>query len=418
MYRRTPTLSAALRIAFRSAASPLKHGQCALLSNSQSQTRDVFWLEGFEPPGSEVAEARALRLFRERMERFGLGDKSIVYRRRPSVSRDALEVLGSEQLLSVMLRSDLLLNFDYSIEPELLHSFDLTALVDIDPGLLQLWVSTGQLTVQDHDLYLTTGETVGRSERISDLGKDWIHFRPPVSVRLWPYTFDPEASTLTTVSGWWGGGGKGERTDGVELFFENNKRVSFLEMLELPQLTDQRLELALALGEGRRVHQPPPRSNRGLETPHVGSPSADRLRVRWCRPCPTPEQRLERSSRRKRRRWSWRIPELHPAVARRVQLCQAILHVLPECLDQRPNGMLSGTGKPAIVPDTGPSTFLPSGEGIFRFSDLEGALAGIEALNANYEEHCEAARELAGTSFDAPLVLDPLLDRIFSGAAS
>src|SRR5256885_12921004 len=40
----------------------------------------------------------------------------------------------------------------------LFRSFQRTALVDIDPGLLQFWITRGQLRVPEHDFYFTIGE--------------------------------------------------------------------------------------------------------------------------------------------------------------------------------------------------------------------------------------------------------------------
>ena len=59
------------------------------------------------------------------------------------------------------------------------------------------------------------------------------------------------------------------------------------------------------------------------------------------------------------------------------------------------------SGKPAVVQDTGPSSFLPNGEGVFRFTTPRQAAAAFEAINADYERHCRAARRLVETYFDA-----------------
>jgi glycosyltransferase involved in cell wall biosynthesis len=67
------------------------------------------------------------------------------------------------------------------------------------------------------------------------------------------------------------------------------------------------------------------------------------------------------------------------------------------------------SGKPVVVQDTGPSAFLPNGEGMFRFSTAQQAAAAIEAINADYERHCRAARKLAETHFDARQVIGKIL---------
>ncbi len=44
-------------------------------------------------------------------------------------------------------------------EPELLPvRFPRSALIDIDPGMTQLWLSAGELAILGHDVYSTVGE--------------------------------------------------------------------------------------------------------------------------------------------------------------------------------------------------------------------------------------------------------------------
>jgi len=76
-----------------------------------------------------------------------------------------------------------------------------TALVDIDPGLLQFWMSSGQLKVPPHDSYLTTARLWARPLLASsDCGLRWTHLRPPVCLDLWPVTYDARSEAFTTVS--------------------------------------------------------------------------------------------------------------------------------------------------------------------------------------------------------------------------
>jgi hypothetical protein len=141
-----------------------------------------------------------------------------------------------------MRRTDLLLNFHYAIEPDLLGRFRRTALVDIDPGLFQFWLSRGQLAVPQHDRYFTTGETVGEpGSPIPDCGLPWVPIRPCVSLADWDYSFHPERDAMTTVSAW--SSGDWVKDDVVR--YENSKRAAFLAFKDLPQHTTQPLELAL-----------------------------------------------------------------------------------------------------------------------------------------------------------------------------
>ena len=68
------------------------------------------------------------------------------------------------------------------------------------------------------------------------------------------------------------------------------------------------------------------------------------------------------------------------------------------------------SGRPALVQDTGWSEHLPHGEGLLKFSTIDEAVAGIEAIDRDYAVHARRAREIAETHFDAMRVLPPFLE--------
>src|SRR3989449_6749981 len=68
------------------------------------------------------------------------------------------------------------------------------------------------------------------------------------------------------------------------------------------------------------------------------------------------------------------------------------------------------SGKPAVVQDTGASSYLPDGEGLLRFTSLEEAVDALAQINGAYLRHCRTAREIAETHFDAPRVLETALN--------
>lgn len=338
---------------------------------------EVIWLERVPEGLPEVATAT----FFDRMERYGLGGAAYLY-------RDEREVPEA-----IARRADLLLNFDQRIDPAVLARFRRTALVDIDPGLLQLWMATGQLEIASHDVHFTIGETVGTAAaRFPDGGRAWVYTPPPVCLEAWPFSHDPSCEAFTTVSTWWGGDDKGGEwvTDGDSLVYENSKRVSFLRFVELPRLTPQPLELALALGEGG--------SEDGGERP---------------------------SDRKALERHGWRLRDAQD-VARSPQLYADYIRgsrgefscVKPSCV-RFENAWISdrtlcylASGKPVVVQNTGPSSFLPDGEGMFRFSSLEEAADALAHVNDDYERHCRAAREIAEGYFDSKQVLARILDAV------
>lgn len=206
---------------------------------------EVWWMERLDASDDPAADERAASELAGRLSRAGLRGRLIVYTGSSERERGYLIPTAAEAQ-AVFDRADLLLNFYYELDPELLARFSRTALVDIDPGLLQLWIAEGHLEIGCHDVYFTIGETVGAPDaRFPACGIEWTHIRPPVSIEHWPLARERRRDVFTTVSSWWSeewiSDGSGMR------WYENNKRASFLEYLELPRHVPMPLELALNL---------------------------------------------------------------------------------------------------------------------------------------------------------------------------
>jgi len=378
---------------------------------------DVYWLERFRRSHDERRDRETIELFLDRMRCFGMEGKVILYSTldAPGDGELPYDFLTTSRAAAeaVIDRADLLLNSYYAIELALLNRFRCTAVLDIDPGLLQFWVSCGQLTLPAHDLYFTTGETVGTAlARFGDCGVNWLHIRPPICLSRWPYVSGPSCDAMTTVSGWWGGEGKGEWvTDGDGVLFENNKRVTFMQFLDLPRRTPQVLELALCLGDG----DPPEREQFQQRGHH------------WNQHHPCPKDVTQYESDAKDRaileHFGWRVRSSTEAAGTPQRYQRYISQSRGEFSCAKPSCMYFqnawvsdrticylASGKPAIVQDTGPSEYLPNGEGMFRFSTLEQAEEAIHQVNADYSSQCRAARELAEAYFDARPVLEGMLN--------
>jgi hypothetical protein len=362
---------------------------------------DVYWLEHHARQGDRRLHEAQASVLLHRMERFGLADRTILY----SASADDTAGEGAfdyrgwsrDSAEALFARVDLLLNFHYTIHPRMLARFRRSALVDIDPGLLQFWIATGQLRISDHDLYFTTGDTVGTpGAAFPDTGLPWRRIRPVVSLPHWPVAFEPSAEAFTTVSGWWGGDGKGEWiTDGADIFFENNKRVSFLEFVELPRHTEQVLELALCLGEG----DPEP-ADAGETRGSSRDPGRQWLPA-GVQEADTTDYISDAVDRRRLEQNGWRLRHAHD-VAGTPDAYQAYIQgsrgefscVKPSCIEFR-NGWVSDRTLCFV-----------------RFSSLEEAVEGLERINADYRTHCRAARAIAAEYFDATSVLEDVLNAV------
>ena len=69
-------------------------------------------------------------------------------------------------------------------------------------------------------------------------------------------------------------------------------------------------------------------------------------------------------------------------------------------------------GRPVVTQDTGFGTVLPTGEGLFRFTTIDEAVAAIETIEADYLGARQAAFDTARGYFDSDLVLGRLLDTV------
>jgi hypothetical protein len=336
----------------------------------------VIWLEAVDPdlPTQEVrAYANALKCG---LERYGLAD----YMTLCSFNGEPLLRSGPERYLDLeaATEADLLLNLKYFAAPELVGRFRRSALVDIDPGLLQIWMSKGVIDLARHDVYFTIGETVGQpGSRVPDVGLRWQYTPPCVALDWWPPRRAADDAPFTTVSHWY----MDEWEDDAGGLYSNDKRAGFLPFLDLPQRTAQPLELALCLS-GDYVEQA------ALEERGWGVREA-------CEVVSTP--------------WEY---QRYVQASRGEFSC-----VKPSCVRLQ-NSWISdrtlcylASGKPAVIEHTGPSRFLPDAAGLFRFRDMGEAVRCLEAVAADYEDQCRLARALAEEYFDSQKVVRNVLER-------
>ena len=341
----------------------------------------VIWLEAVEPTTGQADLEHYVAAVKERLARYGLPDALAIC----SATDEPLPPTTLEGVLdasAAAAETDLFLNAAYVLRPDVVRSFRRSAFVDADPGLMQIWMSTGQYPIPPHDVYFTIGETVGTSEaRFPDCGLDWHFTRLPIPLGEWSVAAADDAAPFTTVSNWW------SEEDWIEVdgeWMSNEKRTAFIEYLDLPGRVPVPLELALTLGRtevekaDRRMLE-----DRGWRV--LGLFDVD-----W-----TPD--AYRSYVQSSRGEFTCVKPFYARLATGVVLDRT-LHYL-------------ASGKPAIVQHTGPSSYLPDREGLFRFRTLDEAADALVAAASDYERHSQAARALAETYFDAKDVVGSLLER-------
>jgi len=340
----------------------------------------VIWLETITRPTSADTIRANVASLKLRLERYGLVNCLALYSSIDGSLPLDVATMGCLDLDAAAAGADLLLEFCYDTPLDVVKRFRRSALLDIDPGLSQAWVSKGQINMASHDVYFTTGETVGQPEtRIPDVGLNWIYTRPCVALDWWSPCAATTAAPFTTLAHWYASAWLKDEEEQL-----SDKRSGFLPFLDMPRLTDHPLQLALDL-------------------------------------TPEDEQRYMLESR------GWSVVDAHTVAATPWDYQRYIQDSFgefscakPACLKLE-NAWLSNrtlcylaSGKPAVVQHTGPSRFLPDSAGLFRFRDLKQAAQFVEKLVIEYEKQCKRARALAEEFFDARKVVATLLDRALS----
>jgi hypothetical protein len=346
---------------------------------------DVVWLEPVHR-GSRTPPARELvASLRARLEPFGLDRIALCPRGggqlHPNVTEGTvdLELAGD---------ADLLLNLAYDTCSTAIPRFRRTALIDIDPGLVQVWLTANGWALPRHDVYFTTSEAVVRGGgRIPDTGLPWQPSRPCVALDWWPAAPAADSAPFTTVSHW---SSRRQWFTQGDVSFSNSKRDGFLPFVDLPSRTHVPLELALCLG---------------TDIDSELSPSDQRDRSRW-------------------ERAGWSVVHAHDVAATPDAYQRYIgassgefTCVKPSCVHLQ-NAWISdrslcylASAKPVVVQDTGTSTLLDAGHGVHRFRDVQGAARCLERVLDDYDRERMAARHLAEEHFDARRVVAGVLER-------
>ena len=344
----------------------------------------VIWLEGIDL--SEAATARrhgtdlgdCLAALKTRLAPYGLADAIALC----SLNGEPLPRELSEACLDLdaAAGADLLLNVWHSMPRAVVRRFRRSAFVDTDPGLLQVWMTRGDVRLAPHDVYFTIGETVGTPDaRFPDCGLRWRYTRPPVFLPEWPVTPESSGAPYTTITHWWGSTFEFEgRTISEE------KHLSFLEYQDLPARTPVKLELAICLAEHYETWRD------RLE------PLGWKIREAW-QVSGTPDE-YRSYIQRSRGEFSCAKPSC-------MTLANAWISDRTLCY--------LASGKPAVVQHTGESRLLPDAEGLFRFLYPDDAVRALAAVESDYARHSRLARQLA-EEFAAGPIVERVLDQALS----
>jgi hypothetical protein len=306
------------------------------------------------------------------LEPIGMGDRWIYRAGGASVGMDVREfdeVCRSADLLLIRGCPIDLWRPEYSAPRR-------TAFVDSDPGFTQFKLARGESimseTVERSDRLFTVGGCVGLPGcSIPTVGREWVPMLPPVCLSAWPEAKGEDATHFTSVMQW---------RSYDEVTFEGmtygNKNLEFPKFLDLPRRTSQPLRIAVS----------------GLPPSKLAECGWDVV-VGW--------------------RAVWSADDYQ----RFVSQSRAEFGVAKHGYVLTRGGWVSdrtacylASGRPVLVQDTGQGQWLPTGEGLLTFEDLQGAVTGIDTINSDYSRHRAAARRLAEEYFSAGRVLSGVLE--------
>jgi len=259
---------------------------------------------------------------------------------------------------------DLLVDLRYDLPERLFANFRRKVLINIDPGLYELALAGGVYPEPKHDLLFSIGETT----RPVCANKNWLYTPPCVSLKQWPFILGSSDLPWTTIAHWWGED------------HANSKREGFRPFMTIPSKACARFELAL---------------------------------------------NIEHSEEQKRiESYGFKVRDAHKIVASPPDYRSFIQNSAGEFSCAKPSYVTFqtawisdrtvcylATGRPCVVQNTGPSRFLPSNNGLHRFSNLSDAAKAIRTVMENYESEAQVARSLAEEFFDAKNVCRSLLER-------
>jgi hypothetical protein len=291
--------------------------------------------------------------------------------------------MGRDELQRLCSGADLLLNISGCLaDDELLSGPAVRVYVDLDPGFTQLWHEAGiDMGLDRHDRFVTVGQAIGDPGcRIPTGGHDWIGIPPPVVLEQWPANSTQPRSEMTTIGHWRGYGSI--EVGGVKY---GQRAHTMRRLMNLPKLTDQPFLVALAIHPDETSDVEALAAN-GWHTIDPQSVAFD----------PSSYRRFVSESR----------AELGIPKSGYVESRSGWFSDRSACY--------LASGRPVMTMSTAFESYLPAGEGLLSFHDVDEAVECVATVNADYGRHSAAARRLAEEHLDSDRVLPRMLEAIHS----
>jgi hypothetical protein len=343
---------------------------------------NVFWIELMKSSGDQARDGEVVKDFFARITPYGLAPHCavLVFEDLDTQDISRAQVYGRplQTVLEIAQSADLLWNMTCSLRQPLLSKFKHRALIDVDPGYLQVLATQYDFGVNDHQVHLSVGANLPDPDcEVPTLGLTWRTFLPFVYLPMWEAAPDPgPQAPFTSITQWtW------EELSYHGRTLSASKRAAYMRYVDLPNRAARPFEIAAFIGEQDPAGDREALGNGGwrIADPHqlVATPEAYRDYLRASRGeilCPKPIFR-----------------ELNTG-----------------WFSDRSVGYMA-LGRPVVAEDTGFGETVPTGRGVFDFRDIEEAAAAVSEIDGNYDLHSRWARELACDLFNSDRQLKAML---------
>lgn len=360
---------------------------------------DVYYIEDtglwpiFQESNEDQSAKRNVAHLRRVMESFDLADR---WAYRDAVSGQSFG-LSERQVQDVCKSADVFVNVSCASQArEEYERIPHRILIDSDPMFTQMRLEAPELfpagnpklreVVAGYTHLFSFGENIGQSDcLVPNCGFEWMPTRQPICLDHWPVqpivsaASDPHG--YSTVMNW-----SAER----ELKFAGKrwgqKNMEWNRLMKIPTQIDA-CEFTVAV------------------TTTVNNDDGFPLQAA------------------KDNGWRVLDPQKHvpdwDSYRQFIQHSQGELSVAKQTYVQSQSGWFScrsacylAAGRPVVTQDTGWSNNIPTGKGLFAFTEPNQAIDAVRAIESNPKRHSTAARELAVEYFDARQVLANLLAKI------
>jgi hypothetical protein len=265
-------------------------------------------------------------------------------------------------------------------DENLLKSIPIRVYLDLDPAFNQLWNEEGvDMRFAGHTHFVTIGLGIGEAGcLVPTCGLEWLKTLQPIVLEHWDPAERVDYDALTTVGNWRGYGSI--EHEGMHF---GQKAHSLREFFDLPAQTHESFVLALSIHpeETKDLTALAKNGWRLIDPTRVaGSPGAYREFVQASKA-------------------EFGIAKSGYVVSRSGWFSDRSVCYL-------------ASGRPVIAQETGFSRHLPTGEGLFAFTNSADVVQATEAVRADYKKQAAKARSLAEEYFDSAKVLPKLLQQI------